>query len=163
MKTYPPGGSANASAPIFHTCLKTKPFFLQFVAHPLNQQLLNNAVYSGVPRKIYGMPFKYKIPLFLLYTVIFPLLVLFYIVIPDNWVSEMMKTPYFKFISHISQFIMFQCLIAASALRDTRGATVIGKTLPEDAWANRPGISCSNSCPLFSVILVMFTVRFVLY
>ncbi|CAB4026608.1 short transient receptor potential channel 5-like isoform X2, partial [Paramuricea clavata] len=117
------GGNRDCVVKKLRTAVKSG--HIEFVAHPLNQQLLNTAVYSGVPRKIYGMPFKYKVPLFLLYTVIFPLLVLFYIVTPDNTVSKMMKTPYFKFISHISQFIMFQCLIAASALRDTRGATVI--------------------------------------
>jgi hypothetical protein len=87
------------------------------------------AVYSGVSQDIYGMRLVFKIPLFLLYTIIFPLLALLYIVHKDNRVSEMIKTPYFKFISHISQFIVFLCLIAASALRDTHAPTILGKNI----------------------------------
>ena len=39
----------------------------------------------------------------------------------------MMSTPYLKFISHISQFIIFLILITASALRDNHIPTGLGK------------------------------------
>ena len=110
--------------------LQQRRFFIdifQFVAHPHIQMLVNFVVYSGLPKNIQRTRIVYLLLPFILYTIFFPVLVLLYLVFPDSKISKIMSTPYMKFVSHISQFIIFLFLIAGSSLRDNHTPTVIGK------------------------------------
>ena len=114
------------------TLINLKSVFLfQFVAHPNSQQLLNVAIYFNVPhgiRTITSIPLNTL--LFIVYTILFPCLALFHNLIPcENWLSEMMETPYLKLVSHISQFLVFLILVAASALRSNHIPSAIGKNI----------------------------------
>jgi hypothetical protein len=42
-----------------------------------------------------------------------------------------MKTPYLKFVGHLSHFILFLILLAVSALRDHHTPTVVGKHIAQ--------------------------------
>ena len=68
----------------------------------------------------------------------------------------MMSTPYLKFISHISQFIIFLILIVASALRDNHVPTGLGKKiLPESIFRQSLGLGIN-----FFYILSTYFQRF---
>lgn len=86
-------------------------------------------VYSGVPKEIFNGYFFRKIVLFIIYTALFPVLAVLYILHPKCEVSQMMSTPFMKFVSHISQFLVFLVLLAASSLRDNHSPTAIGEIM----------------------------------
>ncbi|XP_028395064.1 short transient receptor potential channel 5-like [Dendronephthya gigantea] len=97
----------------------------EFVAHPHTQQLINMVVYSGVPKWIFTGYFVRKSLLFILYTMLFPALAVLYVLFPRHKKLQIMSTPFMKFVSHISQFLVFLVLLAASALRDNHSLTGI--------------------------------------
>ncbi|XP_046844850.1 uncharacterized protein LOC124438702 [Xenia sp. Carnegie-2017] len=97
----------------------------EFVAHPHTQMLVNFVVYSGLPKNIQRTRIVYRLFLFIFYTIFFPVFALQYLFCPCSKISKMMSTPYLKFVSHISQFIIFLFLIAGSSLRDNHTPTVI--------------------------------------
>jgi hypothetical protein len=131
MKTYPPGGSTDASAPIFLTCLKAKLFFSSLVCSTSTQPTTpkHRSLLRRAQEHLRNVLLLQNSPISPLHHHIPSSGVTIYILIPCNRVSKMMKTPYFKFISHLSQFLIFLCLIAASALRDTHAPTVLGKNI----------------------------------
>ena len=92
-------------------------FFFQFVAHPYSQMMLNSVLYD----KLGGWEdhnFLNKALFCLLLCLLLPALALCYFVAPNSRISELLKTPVFKFLSHTASSFWFLVLLVFSSIQD---------------------------------------------
>lgn len=91
--------------------------FLQFVAHPYSQLMLNSVLYNRLGGwEDFG--FLKKMVYSVIYTLLLPILALFYFLAPNSQVSKMLRKPFFKFVSHAGSFCSFLILLILSSIQD---------------------------------------------
>ena len=93
----------------------------EFIAHRHVQQLLHSIVYENYPAK----RFLSGLFLYALYTLTFPIWACVFLFWKECKISQLMSTPFGKFVGHTSQFCVFVALLVLSSLRNSHEPSVI--------------------------------------
>lgn len=95
------------------------------MAHPYSQLMLNAVLYLDFDKNwIYRRNIT-KTTLFVIHTLLLPLWSIFYLVTPDNKLSQKLATPLAKFISHTGSFCWFLFILILSSVQDRLGISLL--------------------------------------
>ena len=99
--------------------------FVQFVAHPYSQLMLNAVLYQDFDKRWNQRRAITRLLFVLLYTILFPLWSFVYLITPHNKLSLKLATPLAKFLSHTVSFIWFLVILVLSSVQDTLGISLL--------------------------------------
>lgn len=99
--------------------------FVQFVAHPYSQLMLNDVLYQDFDKRWSHRRTVTKLLFVLLYTIFLPLWSFVYLITPHNKLSQKLATPLAKFLSHTCSFIWFLLILMLSSIQDSLGISIL--------------------------------------